>query len=216
MVREIISHGVARKILAGGPLAVEEDVFGFKRAGQIGFGDNAGRHVPVKRAAGGGIAVRLADAVAVAVIGVGVTGGAGEAVFRIKVVIQPDRRCRSYRDRAIGRERNQSESAIKTPPATKRCVCPSRAAFIGSRLWISCKTNGEAELNQPYHPKSAIHRKTRLQNIKGLILVNPITRASKEHSDRSTGMRSGDALPKAAGEQPSLIIFPKNITTTRP
>ncbi len=42
MVREVVEDSAGRnEIAAGDAFAVEEDIFGFQRAGEIGFGDDA-------------------------------------------------------------------------------------------------------------------------------------------------------------------------------
>ena len=90
MVREVIEH-TARTggaVAAGHALTVEEYVLALRRAGKIGFSHHARRHVPVERAVGRQIPVRLAHAVAVAVIGIGVAGSASKTVLLVKGVIQ--------------------------------------------------------------------------------------------------------------------------------
>ena len=75
------------EVLACDALAVEEDIFGFQIAGKIGFGNDAGRHVPVQGARAG---AGFLYAIAIGVIGVGEDplrrGGSGDSVLRVVAV----------------------------------------------------------------------------------------------------------------------------------
>ena len=90
MIREVIEHsaGTGCAVAAGNVLAIEKHIFGLQCSSQIGFGDHAGRHVPVERTVGGQVSVRFAHAVAISVVSVGVSGGAGEAVLLVEVVAE--------------------------------------------------------------------------------------------------------------------------------
>jgi hypothetical protein len=59
MVREVIEDAACAgsAVTAGNALAGKGNVFRFQSAGQIAFGDDAGRHVPVERAVGGQVPV---------------------------------------------------------------------------------------------------------------------------------------------------------------
>src|SRR5579871_4510817 len=79
MVREIIGNrGCApREVLSRDAVAIEEDILGFQVAAGVGFGHDAGRHVPVERP-GGGRSRELLHAVAVNIVDV----AGAHAVFR--------------------------------------------------------------------------------------------------------------------------------------
>src|SRR6266852_6214441 len=85
MIGEVIGNGVNGIIFASNALAAEEDVLGMKIAGEIRFGHDPRRHVPVERP---GASIRLLDAVAVSIVSVGVTRGTGDTVLLVEVVIQ--------------------------------------------------------------------------------------------------------------------------------
>jgi hypothetical protein len=78
VIREIIENSIGA--LARDALTVEENIFVGQVSAQVALAHDSRRHVPVKCS---GAAVGLYSAVAVGIVGIRISGGAGEAVFLV-------------------------------------------------------------------------------------------------------------------------------------
>src|SRR5205807_6392710 len=85
MVREVVRNCVGWKVLAGHALAIKEDVLALEISGEVALSYDPERHVPVERSRG---SIGFLDAVAIGVIGVSESGGAGDAVLRVVRVVE--------------------------------------------------------------------------------------------------------------------------------
>src|SRR5437016_11963908 len=84
MVREIIRNSLARKILAGYALTVEENVFGLQGTREIRLTHDARRHVSIQSPSRRiGIGVGLLYSIAVGVVDIAESRGGADAVFGI-------------------------------------------------------------------------------------------------------------------------------------
>src|SRR6185437_4844214 len=80
MIGQIVMHGPGREVDASQTLAIEEYVFRFESAGEIGFGNDPLCAIPIQRA---GCATRFFYSVAVGIVNVSNASGALNAVFGV-------------------------------------------------------------------------------------------------------------------------------------
>src|SRR5262249_13937525 len=84
MIREVVSNRVAGKVFARDTLAGEEHILRLQNTVEVRFRNDARRHVPVQCP---GRTIGLLHAIAVGVVGVGITAGAGDAALLVVGVV---------------------------------------------------------------------------------------------------------------------------------